>query len=74
MLSACYYMYMFDINVCIRKDYAEMFSSYLLSMFVYESSMSFYLFVLNGLVGSLGSFQFRRQNWRINRSWKVAIV
>jgi hypothetical protein len=46
----------------------------LLSVFVYESSMSFYLFVLNGLVGSLDSFQSRRQNWRINRGWEVAIV
>jgi hypothetical protein len=63
----------FDINVCMRKDYVEMFSSHLF-MFVYESSMSFYLFVLNGLAGSLGSFQFRRQNWRINRGWKVDIV
>jgi hypothetical protein len=67
-------MCMFDINVCMRKDYSEMFSSRLLSVFVYESSMSFYLFVLNGLVGSLDLFQFRKQNWRINRGWKVAIV
>jgi hypothetical protein len=58
---------MFDINVCVRNDYSEMFASRLLSVFVYERSMSLYLFVLNGLVGSLDSFQFRRQNWRINR-------
>jgi hypothetical protein len=54
-------MCMFDINVCMRKDYAGMFSSHLLSVFAYESSMSFYLFVLNGLVGSLDSVQSRRQ-------------
>jgi hypothetical protein len=58
---------MFDINVRVRNDYSEMFASRLLSVFVYERSMSFYLFVLNRLVGSLDSFQFRRQNWRINR-------
>jgi hypothetical protein len=67
-------MCMFDINVFMREDYAEMFSSHLLSVFVYESSMYFYLFVLNGLVRSLGSFQFRSQNWRITRGGKVAIV
>jgi hypothetical protein len=67
-------MYMFDINVCMRKDYAEMFWSPLLPMFVCESSMAFYLFVVNGLVESLGSFQFRGQSWRINRGRKVAIV
>jgi hypothetical protein len=38
IMLSCYHMCTFDINVCMRKDYAEMFSSRLLSMFVYESS------------------------------------
>jgi hypothetical protein len=46
---------MFDINVRVRNDYLEMFASRLLSVFVCERSMSFYLFVLNRLVGSLDS-------------------
>jgi hypothetical protein len=46
---------MFDINVRVRNDYSEMFASRLLSVFVYERSMSFYLFALNRSVGSLDS-------------------
>jgi hypothetical protein len=47
----CYNMCTFDINVCMRKDYAEMFSSHLLSVCLRKFYV--FLFVCSKLISTL---------------------